>query len=46
MGQSGAILFFTRKSSLDAVDGALILDASDDFDGLTAATTNFNIDVR
>jgi len=30
----------------DPVDDVLILNASDDFDGPTAATTNFNIDIE
>jgi hypothetical protein len=32
--------------SQDSVDDVLILNASDDFDGPTAATTNFNIDIE
>jgi hypothetical protein len=32
--------------SQDPVDYVLILNASDDFDGPTAATTNFNIDIE
>ena len=32
--------------SQDPVDDVLILNASDDFDGPTAATTNFNIDIE
>mgnify|MGYP007041103532 CR=1 FL=1 len=32
--------------SQDPVGAVLILNASDDFDGLTAATTNFNVDIE
>jgi hypothetical protein len=32
--------------SQDPVDDVLILNASDDFDGPTAAITNFNIDIE
>ena len=32
--------------SQDPVDDVLILNASDDFDGSTAVTTNFNIDIE
>ncbi|MDG1683314.1 MAG: hypothetical protein P8H99_04150 [Luminiphilus sp.] len=32
--------------SQDPVDDVLILNTSDDFDGHTAATTNFNVDIE
>jgi hypothetical protein len=44
--QSGGVLFLALKMSQDSVDDVLILNASDDFDGPTAATTNFNIDIE
>ena len=46
MWQSGGVLFLALKMSHDSVDDVLILNASDDFGGPTAATTNFNIDIE
>ena len=44
-------MFLLSKMSQDPVDDVLILNATvrridDDFDGPTAATTNFNIDIE
>ena len=46
MWQSGGVLFLALKMSQNPVDDVLILNASDDFDGSTAATTKFNIDIE
>ena len=46
MWQGGGVLFFALKMSQDPVDGVLLLDASDDSDRPTAATTNCNIDIE
>ena len=46
MWKSWGVLFLAFKMSQDPVDDVLILNASDDFDGPTAVTTNFNIDIE
>ena len=45
-GPGRGFLFLLSKMCQDSVDDVLILNASDDFDGPTAATTNFNIDIE
>ena len=43
-GSGRGFLFLLAKMCQDPIDNVLVLNASDDFDGSTAATTNFNID--
>ena len=45
-GPGRGFLFLLSKMCQDSVDDVLILNASDDFGGPTAATTNFNIDIE
>ena len=45
-GPGRGFLFLLSKICQDSVDDVLILNASDDFGGPTAATTNFNIDIE
>ena len=45
-GPGRGFLFLLSKMCHDSVDDVLILNASDDFGGPTAATTNFNIDIE
>ncbi len=54
MWQSGGVLFLALKMSQNPLESlprfigydVQILNASDDFDGSTAATTKFNIDIE
>ena len=39
-------MFFLSKMSQDAIDDVLALDAGDDFDGLTTAIANVNVDIE
>jgi hypothetical protein len=39
-------LFFLAKMSQNPVDNVLVLDAGDDFDGLTTAIANVNVDIE
>ena len=41
-GREGGVLLLLAKVGQDPVDDVPFLNASDDFDGPTAATTNFN----
>ena len=45
-GPGRGFLFLLSKICQDSVDDVLILNASNDFGGPTAATTNFNIDIE
>ena len=40
------VVFLLAKMSQDPVDDVLILNASDDFDGSTAATANLDVDIE
>ena len=45
-GPGRGVLFLLAKMGQEPVDDVLILNASDDFDGPTAATANFHIDIE
>ena len=46
VGQGGGALFLIAQMSQNSIDGVLVLDTCDDFDGPTAATANFRIDIE